>query len=72
MKKNWKSSSAKKPKQKKQQPKNPMAGKGDKPRNCFSNQFKNNFDMIDWSKKKTKKSSNKKALKTLKRQTFVY
>jgi hypothetical protein len=49
-----------------------MAGKGDKPRNCFSKQFKNNFDLIDWSKPKTKKSSNKKTLKTLKRQTFVY
>jgi hypothetical protein len=28
------------------------AGKGDKPRNCFSKQFKNNFDQIDWKKKK--------------------
>jgi hypothetical protein len=25
-----------------------MSGKGDKPRNCFSKQFKNNYDEIDW------------------------
>ena len=49
-----------------------MAGKGDKPRNCFSNQFKGNFDLIVWKKKKTKKSGSKKVSKTLKRQTFVY
>lgn len=24
------------------------AGKGDKPRNCFSKQFKDNFDLIKW------------------------
>jgi hypothetical protein len=23
-------------------------GKGDKPRNCFSDDFKDNFDLIDW------------------------
>lgn len=28
------------------------AGKGDKPRNCFSKQFKNNFDQIEWKKNK--------------------
>lgn len=26
------------------------AGKGDKPRNCFSKQFKDNFDKIKWEK----------------------
>jgi hypothetical protein len=26
-------------------------GKGSKPRNCFSRQFQDNFDDIDWSKK---------------------
>jgi len=29
-------------------------GKGDKPRNCFSNKFKDNYDSIDWSKKPDK------------------
>jgi len=34
-----------------------MAGKGDKPRNCFSSQFRDNYDSIKWSdsKKKTDK-----------------
>lgn len=27
------------------------AGKGDKPRNCFSEQYRNNYDDIDWGKK---------------------
>jgi len=26
------------------------AGKGDKPRNCFSKQFKKNYDSIDWNR----------------------
>lgn len=30
------------------------AGKGDRPRNCFSNSYRNNYDLIDWSKKKQK------------------
>ena len=25
-----------------------MAGKGDKPRNCFSKKFRENYDEIDW------------------------
>lgn len=28
-----------------------QAGKGDKPRNCFSQQYRDNFDSIDWNKK---------------------
>lgn len=27
-----------------------QAGKGDKPRNCFSKEFKDNYDNIKWSK----------------------
>jgi len=27
-----------------------MSGKGDKPRNCHSQQFRDNHDSIDWSK----------------------
>lgn len=27
------------------------AGKGDKPRNCFSKQFKENYDKIKWHSK---------------------
>lgn len=29
------------------------AGKGDKPRSCFSKRYKNNFDKINWGKKKS-------------------
>ena len=27
---------------------NNQNGKGDKPRNCFSNDFKDNYDLINW------------------------
>jgi hypothetical protein len=31
--------------------KNTGAGKGDKPRNCFSEQYRNNYDSIKWKSK---------------------
>jgi hypothetical protein len=37
----------------------PASGKGDKPRNCFSSKFKNNYDEIDWGKSKTPKLNTK-------------
>ena len=40
-----------------------MAGKGSKPRSCFSQKFKDNFDNINWKREKdqtTKKESNQK------------
>jgi len=30
-----------------------MSGKGDKPRNCFGQRFKDNYDAIDWRVKKS-------------------
>lgn len=33
---------------------NNEAGKGSKPRSCFSNRFKNNYDSINWKIKKDK------------------
>lgn len=34
-----------------------QAGKGDKPRNCFSKQYKDNYSIINWrSKKKVDKN----------------
>jgi hypothetical protein len=30
------------------------AGKGDKPRNCFSKDYKNNYDKINWKSKDKK------------------
>jgi hypothetical protein len=32
-----------------------MNGKGDSPRNCFSKEYKKNYDAIDWKNKKNKK-----------------
>jgi hypothetical protein len=37
---------------------NTGAGKGDNPRNCFSKEFKDNYDLIDWSKKNENDESN--------------
>jgi len=37
-----------------------QAGKGDKPRNCFSKEFKKNYDNINWGHGKKQKPSNKK------------
>jgi hypothetical protein len=28
-----------------------QAGKGDKPRNCFSQKYRDNYDEINWNKK---------------------
>jgi hypothetical protein len=30
---------------------NNQAGKGDTPRNCFSNKYRENYDSINWNKK---------------------
>jgi hypothetical protein len=30
------------------------AGKGDKPRNCFSQKYRKNYDDINWNKKENK------------------
>jgi len=40
------------------------AGKGDKPRNCFSKNFKNNYESIDW--KTSDKNYKQKELKSIK------
>ena len=36
--------------------KNSQAGKGDKPRNCYSKSFKNNYEKINWGRKKKRKN----------------
>ena len=36
------------------------AGKGDKPRNCFSREYKKNHDLIKWSSKKPIKKKGSK------------
>jgi hypothetical protein len=35
--------------------KNAGAGKGDKPRNCFSQKYRDNYDSINWRDKKNEK-----------------
>jgi len=55
-------------------PNNPFfgAGKGDSPRNCFSDRFKENFDSISW-KEETQKSLIKKELKKRNTSsTYIY
>lgn len=32
------------------------AGKGDKPRNCFSQKYRDNYDSIEWNKKQKKEN----------------
>jgi hypothetical protein len=34
------------------------AGKGDKPRNCFSQKYRKNYDDIIWNKKNEKNQTN--------------
>ena len=51
---------------------NKGAGKGSKPRNCFSHSFKENYDSINWSDKKDK-SLIKKELKNKDRSVrYIY
>jgi len=40
-----------------------MAGKGSKPRNCFSEKFKKNFEDIDWATKQGQEIKNYKVKK---------
>jgi len=37
---------------------NSGAGKGDKPRNCFSKKYRDNYDSIDWGKKENDNKKN--------------
>lgn len=34
------------------------AGKGDKPRNCFSQKYRDNYDSINWNKKNETNETN--------------
>jgi hypothetical protein len=51
---------------------NNEAGKGSKPRSCFSNRFKENYDSINWSDERDK-SLIKKELKNKDRSSlYIY
>jgi len=51
---------------------NKEAGKGDSPRNCFSNRFKQNFDSINWSDEKDKSLIKKELKKQNGSSTYIY
>jgi len=51
---------------------NKGAGKGDKPRNCFSDRFKQNFDSIKWSEDKQKSLIKKELKKQNNSSTYIY
>jgi hypothetical protein len=48
------------------------AGKGDKPRNCFSNSFKQNFDSINWSDERDKSLIKKELKNHNGSSTYIY
>jgi hypothetical protein len=48
------------------------AGKGDSPRNCFSNRFKQNFDSIKWSEEKNKSLIKKELKNKDGSSTYIY
>lgn len=48
------------------------AGKGDKPRNCFSHRFKENFDSINWKDEKDKSLIKKELKKQNGSSTYIY
>lgn len=54
-------------------PNNTGAGKGDKPRNCFSKKFKDNYDEIDWTahKKINEKVSDRESVVILKESKII-
>jgi hypothetical protein len=51
---------------------NNCAGKGDKPRNCFSNSFKENYDSINWSDEKDKSLIKKELKNKDGSSTYIY
>jgi hypothetical protein len=51
---------------------NKEAGKGDSPRNCFSNRFKENFDSINWLDEKDKSLIKKELKKQNGSSTYIY
>ena len=51
---------------------NIRAGKGDKPRNCFSYSFKQNYDSINWSDEKDKSLIKKELKKHNGSTTYTY
>ena len=53
-------------------PNNMQAGKGDAPRNCFSDKFKENFDSINWTEENQKSLIKKELKKQNGSSTYIY
>ena len=51
---------------------NNNAGKGDKPRNCFSHKFKENYEIINWSDEKDKSLIKKQLKNHNGSSTYIY
>jgi hypothetical protein len=51
---------------------NKGAGKGDKPRNCFSHKFKENYDSIKWSEENDKSLIKKQLKNKHNSSTYIY
>jgi hypothetical protein len=51
---------------------NKGAGKGDSPRNCFSNRFKENYDSISWKEENQKSLIKKELKKQNGSSTYIY
>ena len=51
---------------------NKEAGKGDSPRNCFSNSFKENYDSIEWKNENHKSLIKKELKKQNGSSTYIY
>jgi len=51
---------------------NKGAGKGDSPRNCFSDRFKENYDSISWKEQDQKSLIKKELKKQNGSSTYIY
>ena len=51
---------------------NKEAGKGDSPRNCFSDKFKENYDSIRWLEEKDNSLIKKELKKQNNSSTYIY
>lgn len=47
---------------------NNQAGKGDAPRNCFSKKYRDNYDLIDWTKKLSLSENEQKYVEQIKNE----
>jgi len=51
---------------------NNQAGKGDSPRNCFSKKYRDNYDLIDWTKKLSLSEKEQEYFEQIKNEPPLY